>query len=302
MNAAVWKKTTGDSAWMLVLLAVLVYVFAIVFVWISSMIPVDKIVRLIEELPPLFQQFVPIEAQQLFDVNNRLAVAFEHPIVLLAVGIWTIARASDVVAGELGRGTLEVILAQPVRRIEVLTSHAVVTVAGAAVLAASCWLGIATGAAVVEFSPEALAQAPITMARFTPAALNLFALGVFFAGVTSLASAWDHQRWRPIAVVFTLYVVSELLKFVGRALASEKGDSGGGLSILPAVAPVAGEERHWLEYLSFMSSFEPIKMVADPAGAWVLSRDYDGTLIGIALAAYVLAAVVFCRRDLPAPV
>jgi ABC-type transport system involved in multi-copper enzyme maturation permease subunit len=32
-----------------------------------------------------------------------------------------------------------------------------------------------------------------------------------------------------------------------------------------------------------------------------MSLRYDGALIGLALACYVLAAIVFCRRDLPAP-
>ena len=41
--------------------------------------------------------------------------------------MFAIARGSDVVSGELGRGTLEMLLAQPVSRLQVLYTQAAVT-------------------------------------------------------------------------------------------------------------------------------------------------------------------------------
>ena len=35
--------------------------------------------------------------------------------------------------------------------------------------------------------------------------------------------------------------------------------------------------------------------------SWLLLARYDGVLLGIGLAAYVIGAVIFARRDLPAP-
>jgi len=41
--------------------------------------------------------------------------------------------------------------------------------------------------------------------------------------------------------------------------------------------------------------------VGDPATAWRLLLAYDGVLLGIGLAAYAAGALIFARRDLPAP-
>ena len=115
---------------------------------------------------------------------------------------------------------------------------------------------------------------------FWPAAANLFALAVFLAGVSTLASSLDQYRWRVIGLVIALYMVSFAIKITGE--------------VLP--------DWNWLAYTSFLASFEPVKLVADPSTAGPLSVRYDCTLIGLALAAYTLAALVFCRRDLPAPI
>jgi hypothetical protein len=41
--------------------------------------------------------------------------------------------------------------------------------------------------------------------------------------------------------------------------------------------------------------------VGEPAEAWQLLVSYDAVLLGLGLAAYVAGAVIFARRDLPAP-
>jgi hypothetical protein len=41
--------------------------------------------------------------------------------------------------------------------------------------------------------------------------------------------------------------------------------------------------------------------VGGDAEAWALLARYDAILLGVGLAAYVAGAVIFSRRDLPAP-
>jgi ABC-2 type transport system permease protein len=94
-----------------------------------------------------------------------------------------------------------------------------------------------------------------------------------------------------IGMVGAFYAISMIVKIVSR------------------LAPGWG----WLGYCSFFTAFEPQLMVADPNRAWSFwSRTaggalelgglgYDSTLIGLGLLGYLAAAVIFCRRDLPAP-
>ena len=67
------------------------------------------------------------------------------PIVIACIVIWCVARGSDVVSGELGRGTLEMLLSQPVSRIRLLFSHAFVSIVGLGLLCLLVWAGIALG-------------------------------------------------------------------------------------------------------------------------------------------------------------
>ena len=74
----------------------------------------------------------------------------------------------------------------------------------------------------------------------------------------------------------------------------------------------------WLRWFTFFSAYEPIaitsRSVIDPDYAWSwVQRDelgqwvtfgpmsYDAVLIGLGLIGVVTAAIVFQRRDLPAP-
>jgi len=58
---------------------------------------------------------------------------------------WAIVRGSDVVSGELSRGTMEMLLAQPVCRRDVYLRHAKYTVLGLLVLSLMLWLGMSVG-------------------------------------------------------------------------------------------------------------------------------------------------------------
>jgi hypothetical protein len=61
------------------------------------------------------------------------------------------------------------------------------------------------------------------------------------------------------------------------------------------------EDYEWLIGCTFLGAFEPQILIIDMKNAWSLSLQYNGALLGLGLVAYVLAAVVFARRDIPAP-
>ena len=71
-------------------------------------------------MPELVEQLMPVSFSQMATSAGRIAVAYDDPIVLLLVTVWAISRGSDAVSGELNRGTMEMVLAQPVTRLGVL--------------------------------------------------------------------------------------------------------------------------------------------------------------------------------------
>ncbi len=133
-------------------------------------------------------------------------------------------------------------------------------------------------------------EEPVSAVLFLPCILNLFALAMFIAGLTTLVSSCDRYRWRTIGLVGAFYAVEMVVKVVGR------------------LAP----KLQWLIYFSFFTPFEPQTLIADPRRSWsfwIFDNDtlllgglgYDAVLIGLGLGCYLLAAVIFARRDLPAP-
>jgi ABC-2 type transport system permease protein len=237
------------------------------------------------------------------------------------MSLWAISRGSDCISGEIGRGTMEMLLAQPVGRIQVLWSASAITIVGTALLALASWLGVYVGiqtTLVEEPAPAATVTIPwfglelpnplakketqlvamrdrVEAAWFAPAAFNLFSLGIFGAGLSTLLSACDRYRWRTIGIVVGFYLVEMTLKIVGRA----------------------AEHLAWLGRWTFLTAYEPERFVSvavkDPELAWaVWMRNAQGVwelgplgynliLLGLGFAAFAGATVVFRLRDLPAP-
>ena len=120
----------------------------------------------------------------------------------------------------------------------------------------------------------------IDPSRFVPAVGNVFGLMVCMAGLAALCSAAGSHRSRTIGVMCGFYVISLLAKLVGR-LSDRLAGCG---------------------WLSVFNAYEPQRLVsgAGRQPGWLLAR-YDAVLLGVGLAAYLAGAVIFARRDLPAP-
>lgn len=273
MHGALWSKAFSEARPLLLALTALLFGFNWLFVWLTSLVELGALGMFLGALPGEFEALVGMPFSKVATPAGRIAVAYIDPVVIVAIVSWPIARGSDVVSGEIGRGTMELLLAQPVRRSELLFTQAAVTTLGAAILAAAAWLGTYAGLSTVAL------DSVVPAADFLPGAVNLFALAFFLAGTSTLMSSWDSYRWRTIGFMGAFYVLSLIVKIVAR------------------LAP--GYE--WLMYGSFLGAFEPQAMAVAPQQAWEMSLRYGATLAGLGLAAYTIAAVVFSRRDLPAP-
>lgn len=276
MNGPLWYKAWHDGRWLLAGCAAVLLLFGWVFVWLSAQIPVDLLAQLLLALPGFLPKIVGLPIDEIATPVGKIALYFLDPIVLVVAAVWAIARGSDTVAGELERGTLELLLAQPVRRIAVWWTQLGMLLAGCAVMAAAAWLGIALGLWTVDLGPDT----HISAARFLPSSLNLLGLTVFLGALTTLVSALDNYRWRAIGVVGSVSVVAMIVKLLSRT------------------AP----NLEWLMYFTFLGAYWPQTLANQPQHAWTLLAWYNGVLLGLSAVLLAAAAWVFCRRDLPAPV
>lgn len=323
MNRALLKKSLHEAQLLFAACAVWLFAFCWIRVWIISSMEETRFANILELLGNnLVKTLSPVSLAQLTSFTGRIALAWDDGLVVFVMLAFAIARGSDVVSGELNRGTLEMLLAQPVSRLQVLVSQAIVTVTAIALLSAATWLGtwvgIQTTQARVErqatllkipfgpalsnpFAKPMIERVPmrtrVDPQSLAPAAVNLFCFGLCFAGGASLLSACDRFRWRTIGITLTLFVLQAIAKVVGVL----KKDT----------------LFEWLKYISALTAYEPSRLVEiavqQPEHAWAFTMPaasgemaigplgYDLILVAIGLVCYVAAAVIFAKRDLPAP-
>jgi ABC-2 type transport system permease protein len=273
MNRALWIKALTDAWRQLVVSAMLLTLFSWLFVWLMSLFKVGGFGIILNLLPAFVEPMLGIPLKLLANPIGQLSVLHIHIVTLLICVGWALGRGSDTVSGQIERGTMDLIVSLPVWRVTVLAVPAVVTAAGSALLAASVQSGIMLGLATVHF------QDPPAPAAFLPGTINLFCMTFCFSAITALASSWGRNRWSTIGIASGFYIFSLIVKLVAR--------------MWPA-----GE---WLFALSFLSAFEPQQLILMPDATGRTALRDNLTLLGVGLACYVAAAVIFNRRDIPGP-
>lgn len=313
------RNYVGQSMLLFLSCGAALFAFAWVRVWVVSLLDMRQFQTILEQLRD-YERLAPIPFDSLISYSGRVGVTYDEPVVILCTVIWCIARGSDVVSGELGRGTLEMFLAQPIRRSTLLWSHAVVSVVGLALLCLLVWAGIGVGVyttTVKESLPPPTFRIPIIeldvplsmdepvrqevplRARvdtrvYAAPTFHLFSFGFFLLGLSSMFSAIDRYRARTIGAVVGIYVLQLVMFGLGKAT----------------------DTLGWLLNLTFFSCYKPQKMTSVAASdglaaPWSLTSNvpdatlppliYPLILLVLGVICYAVASVKFKRRDLPAP-
>ena len=298
MNRALWRKAIRDARLQLITSSVLLVLFGWLFVWLMSSIPTLMMRDFLKILPKAMNRFMEAAAgvpvDQITTSAGRLSIIFAHVITVLVCIGWAVGRGSDVVSGEISRGTMDLLLSLPIRRVEVVAVSAIVAAVGALVLAVSVWIGIWVGLSTTK-PPETVSPAqllpgmpmapiappepskPVDVEIFWPGVGNLAAMTFCLAGLTAMLSSMDHVRSRTIWLAGGLFIVSAALKLVAKLW--EPGAS--------------------MLYLSFLTPFDAPQLILGDEATRGLAWSYDGTLLAVGLCGYAAAAVVFTRRDIP---
>lgn len=273
-NRAIWTRAVTECWVLLASLCVLLFAFAWVYVWLISRIELPALATFLMSGLKDLERLSGVPFVDVATPEGRIALAFVDPLVHLGVTVWAIARGSDAVAGELERGTMEMLLAQPVSRISVYSSKAVVSIIGLALICVALWCGMAVGVLLIVEETDR-----VWPTLYIPPTVNVFGLGLAMAGITVFVSSFDRYRWRTIGIMGAFYAIAVVFKVIGR------------------MAP--GWEA--LGWLSVFWPFEPQRMVTGSGDAWQLALQYNAPLVAVGLIGYIAGAIVYCRRDLPAP-
>jgi ABC-2 type transport system permease protein len=179
----------------------------------------------------------------------------------LALAFFTILALAGAIAGSEERGTIDVLLGNPLPRWQL--------VVGSFVATALSLLGIVVIVGLLTWGTAVLMDIDLSFEDTAAAVLNLWPVCLFFGGVALLCSAMFHRRALAVAVPAFLLFAMYLLDVMGRV--SED-----------------------LEYLQPYSVFYYYGSAIEDGIDWA----NFGGVTAVAVAFALLAVLVFRRRDI----
>jgi ABC-2 type transport system permease protein len=200
-----------------------------------------------------------------FTADTYVAIEFLMfwPLILCFYAIF----AGVGLSREAERGTLDLLLAQPVNRTRVLISKYAVLLAGILLIAAASWTGIAIGAL--------LANVSLNMGYQALAFLHGLLLVAAICSYTLLASIIFLEPRKALVVTGVVTAVMYIINFI---------------------IPLLNPGIKWLAEISFFHHYNPIEIVRTGASDWTALIIFCVTFLVCSAA----SIMVFRTRDLSA--
>lgn len=228
----------------------------------------------------IIQSLLGGEMLRLDHAMDVLSMAYVHPLTQVILCVWAIGRASGAIAGEIDRGTMELLLAQPIRRSQLVLAHLTVDFLTIPVICLSMWAGTGIGAYLVGFTSASDPRLQVDLARFGPALVNVGLLVFAASGITMAVSAAGRFRGKVMGTAVVLALVQFLVNVIGQ--------------LWGPLEPL----RPFTVFYYYQP--QPIILQADWAEQAVVWQRF-AVLAGVGALGYLTALWTFCRRDLPAP-
>jgi ABC-2 type transport system permease protein len=333
MTLILVRKLLRDARPALVAVCLILFLFAALWVKVTQRVtaeitPFFNTVARVAQLPPrlfedvLFKGPGKVSQAVLGGADLRferpmdfLAVGLLHPVVLILACVWAVGRAGGAVAGEIDRGTMELLLSQPIPRNRLILAHLVVDAVVIPVLCLSFYAGTqfglwAVGPFVADYSavrrvldrelppgavfplkiPDQPEEMEVTGRPQFPALANLAALIFALSGITMALSAAGRSRWKVIG----FGVLVAVLMFVANVL-GQLWDAAGFLR------PFTVFYYYQPQRIMLRNEWTADLGAVWNSGAPLAAVPVVGALLAVGAVGYLVALRVFMRRDLPAP-
>ncbi len=326
MTATLVRKLLRDVRPALLVVCLVLFAFATLWVKIaqrvtSEIAPVFNSVALVFGDKNLFQDLIfkgPGRVSQAAlgwgDLNferpdDFLAMGILHPVVLILALVWSIGRSGGAIAGEIERGTMELLLSQPLPRNRLILAHFLVDLLVIPLICAAYFAGTQFGLYLVgDFVPDYTTlknlKAPSGQRIALPipddpqplpvnglsefwGLLNTVALMFAVSGMTLAISAVGRSRWRTVGYAVLIVVIMFVANTLGQLW----------------------EPAAFTRPVTLFFYYQPQKAMlqgnwlTDLGQAWPGAPAVPGVavLVGVGCIGYLVAWRAFVRRDLPAP-
>jgi ABC-2 type transport system permease protein len=244
------------------------------------------------------------ESIELDRAMDMLSIGFVHPTVQAILCIWAVGRSAGALAGEIDRGTMELLMAQPVRRYQLVLSYLVLDLMLIPLLCLAMWGGTFLGVWLVgpiSLSTQELKRLPFPV-KIDPAAVQIdaWALGpslfntgaLLFAisGFTIWLSSRGRARWKVLGVAISAILVQFLINVLGQLW-----------DAIAVLRPFTVFYYYQPQQIALKGCWTVDLGIVWNNGFAGYSLNVIVVLMMVGVIGYGMAFWTFCRRDLPAP-
>lgn len=257
-------KTLRDLRWPTLWTGLGMAALGFYFMWLYPAIgKMFDLQEMLDKFPPALKALV---GGSLIDVSTPTGFLNMElfPLMLpLILGGFAIAVASGATAGEEARGTMDVLLSEPVERWRVVTDKAIALSIATIAVSAALFVGLVAGAAVAGTS--------LALDRVLAGLASGTLMGLAWAGIALGLAAYSGNRGLAVGLTAALLVVTYFVN---------------------AMAPLVDvlDRIKWISPFYYYIGGDPIRNG--------LNIGHAAVLAAIAIAGYIVALVAFERRDL----
>ncbi len=244
---------------------VLLFAFGWINTWVVfAMNDGDLLSMFMKQAPRFLQATIGIDGLVSLSNLHLLMLGLAHPLPLAVIFSFSIGLSSAGLAGEIERGTIELILTRSITRTQFVLSHIIFLGVGLAFLVSALYIGSRSGARYF--------QLPFPTAIFGRAIFSYFCLHFAFSGLLLAISALSSDRSRVMAIGLGFVVLEFFLDFFARAI------------------PVLSD----LKVVTLFSCHSPLELILKPElKSWAIA-----ILLGVGTLGYGFSLWYFNRRDL----
>ncbi|MHB0866177.1 MAG: ABC transporter permease subunit [Thermoleophilia bacterium] len=266
MNVNLFGKSFADKRLSLLVygLGIALYAMMILFIWPSLRDNLNTLNQLWETYPESIRKAFGGENMNFGSYDAFLSVEYFSQMWVIVMIAYCVSIATDAIAGEIEKGTMEVLLAQPVSRRAILVTQHLFFEVGTLFLIAAALVPVAVGSPLVKGDLRYLGLLAMVPASF----LFFTAIG----SVTFFFSAIFNNRGRAIFVSLGLIIISYALDII---------------------AKINDTVSH-IHFLSIFYYWDPYRYLHHVDFAWT---DLE-ILAGISLVSTAAAVIWFERRDI----
>jgi len=227
---------------------------------------VKAMLQYIDMLPSFIKAFFGGDAVRYGNIAGLIAIGYQEPLVLLLYMLFAVGVPTALLAGEVQRGTMELILSRRTTKTHVYICAGLITVIGMYALVIVMFLGTVVSTNLYEFDQE------VPLYRFFKLAVNGGILASAVGGIALLAAAC-FRRSMAVSLTVAYLVVNYFIMIITQWWPRMK----------------------WLDPVTIFNYVDGGKIFIEPA--WPVGDMC--VLITLLVVSTVLGGLAWWRRDLP---